>query len=167
MATGRKSRRSGIRDLLSDLDAFERDPASAGYDLRLDLAEIILRHLDGKNWTQKKLAEAAGMKSPFITRITHAAQNCTFDVAGRLLFALGIKAKLVLATSDTLGTAFYVKNEPVPALGEFMWVPAESAQIQGLFVGTAISGEPNAKTKTFTESRQSATSGRTVVAQAG
>jgi plasmid maintenance system antidote protein VapI len=86
---------STIRDLLNDLAEFEESPDSAGYDLRLDLADIILRHLDGKDWTQRRLAEAAGMKPPFITRVTHAAQNCTFDVAGRLLFALGVKARLI------------------------------------------------------------------------
>ena len=99
--TGKKRKTpAAIRDLLRDLEDFDRDPASAGYDLRLDLADIVLRHLDGKRWTQKKLADAAGMKSPFITRITHAAQNCTFDVAGRLLFALGVKARLEEAPPD-------------------------------------------------------------------
>ena len=86
---------TGFQDFLNDLAELEKQPESVGLDLRLDLAEIILRHLDGKNWTQTRLAAAAGMKSPFLTRITHAAQNCTFESAGRILHALGIKAKLV------------------------------------------------------------------------
>jgi plasmid maintenance system antidote protein VapI len=94
---------TAINDLLKDLEAFESTPESRGYDLRLDLAQIVLRHLKEKGWTQKALADAAGMKAPFLTRIIHAAQNCTFDVAGRLLFALGIRAKL-LEVPTTVGT---------------------------------------------------------------
>jgi plasmid maintenance system antidote protein VapI len=86
---------SDIQDWMNDLREFEKTSASRGQELRLDLSEIILRHLDGKNWTQAKLAKAAGMKDPFLTRIIHAASNCTFDVAGRLLFALGVHAKLI------------------------------------------------------------------------
>src|SRR5438067_799702 len=81
-------------DLLKILDDFNRHPESRGYDLRLSLAAIIMRRMKTKNWTQKQLAEAAGMKPSFITRILHADSNCTFDVAGRLLFALGIRAEL-------------------------------------------------------------------------
>jgi hypothetical protein len=83
------------KDLLKILEEYEKTPDSRGYDLRLDLADIVLRHLRDKGWTQKALADAAGMKAPFLTRIIHAAQNCTFDVAGRLLFALGVRAKLM------------------------------------------------------------------------
>lgn len=54
-----------------------------------------LRHMDGRKLTQKQLAEMADMKESFITRIVHADSNCTFDVAGRILQALGVKAKLV------------------------------------------------------------------------
>ena len=123
MATGRKRRASGIRDLLSDLAEFESTPESRGYDLRLDLAEIILRHLDGRRWTQGKLARAAGMKSSFLTRITHAAQNCTFEVAGRLLFALGVNAKLVE------GPQTFVETTIVANIGA-QYAETEAAEIQ-------------------------------------
>jgi hypothetical protein len=96
-----------IRDLLGDLERFDQAPESRGHDLRLDLSEIILRHLSKKGWTQKRLAQEAGMKETMLTRIIHAASNCTFDTAGRILFALGIKAKLheVREASGLPGTA--------------------------------------------------------------
>lgn len=81
-----------LRKTLAD---FERTPESRGYELRLDLADLVISHLRRKGWTQKKLAEKANMKESFITRIVHAEQNCTLDVIGRLLFALDIRANLV------------------------------------------------------------------------
>ena len=86
---------SGIQDLLNDLAEFESTPESAGYELRHDLAGIIARHLAEKNWTQAQLADAMGAKAPFITRLIHSSSNCTFEVAGRVFFALGLKVKLV------------------------------------------------------------------------
>lgn len=86
-----------FRDLLKELDEFNETAEGRGFDLRLDLADIIFRHLAEKGWTQTKLAEAAGMKSPLLTRIMHSSTNCTFETAGRILLALGIKGKLVEA----------------------------------------------------------------------
>ena len=137
MATGKRPRHSGIRDLLSDIAEFEAAPESAGHELRLDLAEIVLRHLDGRQWTQRKLADAAGMKSPFITRITHAAQNCTFDVAGRLLFALGVKAKLV-ETRRRPSEETLVAN-PGEAYGETQTVSNAQTSRQGADTFSATS----------------------------
>jgi plasmid maintenance system antidote protein VapI len=87
--------RQNFHDLMTDLESFDQSPDGRGFDLRLDLADIILRHLNKNGITQKKLAELAGMKEPMITRLIHAATNCTFDSAGRILFALGIKGRLV------------------------------------------------------------------------
>jgi transcriptional regulator with XRE-family HTH domain len=83
------------KNLLATLTEAEAQPWSRGLDLRLALSKLILSRLRSKGWTQKRLAEAAGMKESFITRIVHGDQNCTLDVAGRLLFALGTKATLV------------------------------------------------------------------------
>ncbi len=71
-----------------------RDPARIGMQLRLNLAEIVLEEMDRRGWNQKQLAEACGMKPAFIHRIIHSNSNCTFDVAGRIFFALGIKPQL-------------------------------------------------------------------------
>jgi len=85
------------KDLLRILDEFEATPESVGIDLRLDLADLIIAQLDRKRWTQKRLAQRCGMKESFVSRIIHAESNCTFDVAGRLLHALGVKPKLTVA----------------------------------------------------------------------
>lgn len=85
-----------VDQLLTTLDEFGRDdPSSRGLALRLDLAEIVGRELRAKGWTQRKLAEVASVKEPFISRILHSETNCTFDTAGRLLFALSVRGKLV------------------------------------------------------------------------
>ena len=93
---------ANTRDLLTILEEFEKSPESFGYDLRLDLADLVIRLLRQKGWTQKQLAKAARMKESFITRIIHSASNCTFDVAGRLMFALGVRAKLAEAPVESL-----------------------------------------------------------------
>jgi transcriptional regulator with XRE-family HTH domain len=90
-----------FRDLLNDLEKHDESPT--GLDLRLDLAEVILSHLDGKKWTQARLADAAGMKASYLTRITHSAQNCTFEVADRIASALGVKLKLVAVPQFSAG----------------------------------------------------------------
>lgn len=86
---------AAIQDLRTMLEDFEDSADSAGYDLRLDLADLILSSLQRRGWTQKQLAQAVGMKESFITRVVHGGSNCTFGVAGKLLHALNIKAKLV------------------------------------------------------------------------
>src|SRR5579862_4261332 len=86
---------SNTQDLLKALRSFKETPESFGLQLRLSLSEIILTQLELKGWTQKRLAEQAGVKEPVITRMVHADQNCTLDSAGRVLSALGVRAKLV------------------------------------------------------------------------
>lgn len=80
--------------LTQHLEAYEQAPESAGLHLRIDLAELIVRGLERKGWTQRQLAQAAGMKESRITRLIHSDANATFDVAGRVLRALGIRASL-------------------------------------------------------------------------
>jgi len=82
-------------DFLNDLAEFDKTPESRGYDLRVDLASLIVRHLNKLGWTQRRLAEAASMKEPLVTRLIHSDTNWTADTAGRILFALGIRAKLI------------------------------------------------------------------------
>lgn len=86
-----------IRELLDDLEEFNRTPESVGYDLRLDLAELVLEELRAKKWSKGDLARAAGMHPPFLTRIVNSASNCTFEVAGRICHALRVRPKLVRA----------------------------------------------------------------------
>ena len=96
-----------FREIHEDIKAFERLPESIGRELRDDLAAIISQHLNGKNWTQSKLAAAAGMKPAYLSRLMHSDQNWTVDVAGRLLFALGIRANLSVQQTSRVVTREY------------------------------------------------------------
>lgn len=130
METGGRPKMSGIRELLDDLSQFESTPEAVGYELRLDLADIVLRRLRELGWTQAQLADAAHMQSPFVTRIVHSAQNCTFDVAGRLLHALGAKAKLVEAATscvETTNTGYAYVEESAGAVEQKTFPSASGA----------------------------------------
>lgn len=85
---------SHVQDILKALDEYHQTPESRGMKLRLNLAEIILRHIKENNWTQKELARKTSFKDSFISRLLHSDANCTFETVGRILFALGVEAKL-------------------------------------------------------------------------
>ena len=89
------------RSILAALETFKQTPESVGLELRLSLSETILRHLKAKGWTQAALAKKTGMKEPFISRVLHSNANCTLDTAGKLLFALGIRARFSVAPNST------------------------------------------------------------------
>ncbi len=95
---------SHVRDILKALDEYHQTPESHGMKLRLNLAQIILRHIKENNWTQKELATKTSFKDSFISRLLHSDANCTFETAGRILFALGVEAKLeeVRATHSSM-----------------------------------------------------------------
>ncbi len=84
-----------IEEILADIKAFDETPESVGLDLRLDLSGIVLEHLRRNGWTQAELARSASMKESQLSRLVHASGNVTFDVAGRIAHALGIRLKLV------------------------------------------------------------------------
>ena len=90
------------KDLLRILAQYEETPQSMGIELRLDLADLVIRHLDQKGWTQKMLAEQTGVKASFISRIIHADSNCTFEVAGKIMHALGVRIQLQEESSSAL-----------------------------------------------------------------
>ena len=92
-----------IRSILQTVDEFEKTEASVGLELRLSLAELILRHLSSKNWTQRQLAEKTRLKESYISRVLHSNSNCTLDTAGKLLFALDVRARLRGFAIDTAG----------------------------------------------------------------
>lgn len=89
-----------VEEILEDLKQFEEDPESRGVQLRLNLAEIVIRSLRAKGWTQRQLADEAGMKESYVSRVLHSAANCTFDSAGKLLFALDVSAS-IMESSET------------------------------------------------------------------
>lgn len=90
---------NGIHEIVKELERFNKTEEGHALDLRLDLAEIILRGLS-KPGSHAKLAAAAKMKPSFLSRITHADANCTFDVASRIISAIGLRARLVAVNDE-------------------------------------------------------------------
>ena len=86
--------KEAIRELLNDADKFSATAEGIGFDLRLDLASIIVKHLHARNMSQIDLAKAAGLNPVYLTRVIHSSTNCTFSTAGKILHALGTRASL-------------------------------------------------------------------------
>jgi transcriptional regulator with XRE-family HTH domain len=86
---------SNLNDLQCELENFENSPEGWGFELRLSLADIIVKYLRKHGWSQKKLAHVAGVKEPYITRLVKGESNCTFSTAGKILYALGAKSDVV------------------------------------------------------------------------
>lgn len=86
---------STISDLNRILRDFEDSPEAVGYELRLNLSEIVLRNLRSKGWTQRQLADESKKLESYITRVVHSRQNCGLDTVGQILYALGVRASLV------------------------------------------------------------------------
>lgn len=84
-----------ISDLNRILHDFEDSPEGVGYELRLNLSEIVLRNLRSKGWTQRRLADESKKLESYITRVVHSQQNCGLDTVGKILHALGVRASLV------------------------------------------------------------------------
>ena len=82
-------------DWLRDFEEFEDTADGWAMDLRLSLADIIVKHLRQLGWSQKALAERVGTTEARISALVHGESNCTFDTAARILHALGVKADLV------------------------------------------------------------------------
>jgi transcriptional regulator with XRE-family HTH domain len=89
-----------MRRLVERLEQYETTADAVSMDLRLDLADAIIRALRERGGTQQQLAEAAGMKPSFISRLVHSNANCTFEVAARVLHALGLRATLTTRRVD-------------------------------------------------------------------
>lgn len=104
-----------VKSLLHSLEDFKKTHESVGLELRLSFAEFIIDQLDQKGWTQKQLAKKAGMKEPAISRVIHSDANCTFETAGKLIWALGIRAKISEVTTDVATEAAYSSGPIVKA----------------------------------------------------
>ncbi len=97
-----------LRDIAAD---YERSPKGVAQNLRLDLADIIYRHLEERRISQRKFAEMAGMKASQLSHILHSSRNWTTETAGRLVGALGIQLELIEKPlqSESNGVAVYVR----------------------------------------------------------
>ena len=84
------------KDLKKVLRDYQQNhPESRGIYLRLDLAQIMVRRLNANGWTLDKLAMRAEITVEELDSIMHGVAVVTFETAGRILFALGVTAKLV------------------------------------------------------------------------
>jgi hypothetical protein len=101
-----------FQDLRDDVVAFEGTPESVSQDLRMDLAELVARHLRDAGLTQTQFAEKFGKKAPYINRIIGGSQNCTLDLVGQIIFAMGLRAKLSAGPSDALPYAPIYFSKP-------------------------------------------------------
>jgi len=101
---------ASTQDILQVLDEYKRRPESYGLKLRLNLAELVIRQLNSNGWSQRDLARRTGLKEAYISRILHSDANCTFESAGKILFALGVKVAL-LAESEWTSTDDLHGNE--------------------------------------------------------
>jgi len=92
METGQQQKKPNLKERASTLlNDFRERSDSVGFYFRLNLMSLLCELMDEKDWTQKQLANAADMQESFVSRVINAESNCTFDVAGRLLFSLGVR----------------------------------------------------------------------------
>lgn len=104
-------------------DEFSSSPDGVGFDLRLQLADLILEELRRKGWTQADLAEASGMKEAYISRVINADANCTFASVGKLVCALGCRVALERVMAEVSESRIGVQygQETYIATGKAGW----------------------------------------------
>jgi transcriptional regulator with XRE-family HTH domain len=99
--------------LRSKLDAFEQsDSESIAIELRMQFARILLGKLRELKWSQRKLAEQAGMHESQISKLIHGDENCTLGTLAKLLFVLRVRATVTESPfiSDFNGVAIPEKT---------------------------------------------------------
>lgn len=83
-----------VDELLKLVDEYRKTPDSFAHELRLSLGQIIIGRLHELGWTQKVLAAKIGVTEPLISRFLNGDHNWTSKSAGRLLCALGVRARV-------------------------------------------------------------------------
>lgn len=79
----------------SVVDNFRKTERGYTHGLKLDLCSLVAQALSKKGWSQKKLAEKAGMKESYISDVLNNKRNWTAESASKILFALGVKPRLL------------------------------------------------------------------------
>jgi hypothetical protein len=79
-----------VMNFKTAMDTYCRDPDSYGLNMRLDLAALIIRGMKNRSWTIKDLADASDINEDDILSLLHSDIDCSFDIAGRILFSLNI-----------------------------------------------------------------------------
>jgi transcriptional regulator with XRE-family HTH domain len=104
---------SSTQELLRILREYQTTPDSYGLRFRLGFAEFILKQLNLRGWTQKKLSQKSGVTEPVITHLIHANQNFTSDLAGRILWAFETHIEFVDRTERSLNHACFSISPPI------------------------------------------------------
>ena len=65
-------------------------------DLKRRLGAVLRGKRSGKNWSQKKMAEEAGLSRTSVVYIEKGAQDCSMETFVRLSSALGVEAHALL-----------------------------------------------------------------------
>lgn len=87
--------KSTTQQILADLAEYEKTAPSYALELRLSFGELIMDQLTKREWTQRRLAEAAGFRESYVSRVLSGDANFTTESAARLLHALGIRAEVI------------------------------------------------------------------------
>lgn len=83
-----------IESIHRHLAEYEKTADCIDLEIRLSLAEIILRKLKTKKITVKKLAKLTGLKESTLGKINFGDYNWTSKTASKILHALGVRARL-------------------------------------------------------------------------
>ena len=90
--------------ILKTLEEFEKTEPSFTLELQLSLSELVLCQLENRKWSPQKLAEETGLKESYISRVLDGDANCTLKTVGKLLHALGVRAKIRESEEDLKNT---------------------------------------------------------------
>lgn len=97
-----------IAKLNKKLSEYSKSSEGISLELRLSFAEMIYAELDRKGWTQRKLCQESGMADAVVSNILHGDRNFTVDTAGKLLSAIGLRARFT-EQMDAQGNAQALK----------------------------------------------------------
>ncbi|KKL48063.1 hypothetical protein LCGC14_2329260 [marine sediment metagenome] len=80
-----------ITFMLKEAEKFRNTPPGVALQLRLGLAQIVSQRMDELRWTPIAVAKMSGLEESYIDEVLHANADFTTEIAGKLLFALGLK----------------------------------------------------------------------------
>lgn len=85
------------------LARFDNEPESYLVDLQMTLAELLLKHLRARRWSQRRLAQEAGMPESFVSRVL-SGENVELRTIARMLCALRVRARITDFETHTLSS---------------------------------------------------------------
>ena len=88
------------KDIIRILEKYRATVAGYESQLRLDFAALIVQGMEDRDWSQRQLSDACGLKEPFISRVVNGESNCTYQTTAKILHVLGIKPRIVRDTAS-------------------------------------------------------------------